>query len=76
MHVAILSFRRLLPIFADVCRFLQIFAFFAFFELIFRAPRAVFCILAQHLDKLDPGAVFVLRECFFRIPRVFIIDLA
>ena len=47
-----------------------------FFGLIFRARWAIFHILTQNLEKLDPGAVFAPRECFFRIPRVFLINLA
>ena len=63
--------------FADV---LQMFAmFFCFFKknkLILRAPWTIFHIFTQNLEKLDPGAVFARRECFFRIPRVFLVNLA
>ena len=63
--------------FADFRRFLQIFAKFGkIFGLIFRARWAIFHILTQSLEKLDPGTVFAPRECFFRIPRAFLINLA
>ena len=61
------------PIFADFRGFLQIFAtiwqnlakFGKMFGLIFRARWAIFCILTQNIEELDPGAVFAPRECFF-----------
>ena len=68
---------RILPIFADVCRNLQILQIYAiFFEVIFRARWAIFRILTPNLEKLDPGAVFAPRECFFRIPHVLLINLS
>ena len=45
-------------------------------ELIFRARWVDFRILTQHLGKLDPGTVFAPRECLFRFPGVFLINLA
>ena len=65
-------FADFFQIFAFFCKFWQILANFGkMFGLIFRARWAIFRILTQNLEKLDPGAVFAPRECFFRIPRVF-----
>ena len=70
------DFCRFSPIFADFCIFLQKLARFGkMFGLIFLARWAIFCILTQNLEKLDLGAVFAPRECFFRIPRAFLINL-
>ena len=70
--------------FADFRGFLQMFAkkmqnlanFGICFGLIFRARWAIFRMLTQNIEKLNPGAVFAPRECFFQIPRVFLINLA
>ena len=77
LHVAVgllrrffADFRGRLPIFADVCKTHK------FIELIFRALWATFRISIQNLEKLDPRAAFAPRECFFRIPPVFLINLA
>ena len=66
VHIAIRCFRRFLPIFADFCRFWQNLAKLGnFLGLIFQARWAIFHIWTLNLEKLDPGAVFAPRECFF-----------
>ena len=60
------DFCRFSPMFADFCKIWQIWAKFGkIFGLTFRARWAIFHILTQNLEKLDPGAVFAPRECFF-----------
>ena len=79
VHAAVGTFCRFCQfslIFADFCRFWQILANFGNFFVNFPGSLGDFRILTQNLEKLDPGAVFAPRECFFRIHRVFLINLA
>ena len=75
MHIAIGCFRRVLPIFADFCRFLQNLAKFCEiwqnFRVNFPGSLGNFHILTQNLENIDPGDVFSPRECFFRFLAFF-----